>query len=78
MHKDVCTVLYWIILKVITRHMVKVYQGELTPFALGVQVVNMVRKRRILVAGTLAEFIFLACLLVGQVNAETTHDDIPV
>jgi hypothetical protein len=47
-------------------------------FALGLQVVNMVKKRRILVAESLAGLIFLACLLVGQGNAQTIQDNIPV
>jgi hypothetical protein len=47
-------------------------------FALGLPVVNMVRKRSILAAETVSGFIFLACLLVGQENAETTQEDIPV
>jgi hypothetical protein len=38
----------------------------------------MVRKRRILAAEILAGFIFLSCLLVGQENAETTQEDMPV
>lgn len=50
-------------------------------FALGFRVVDMAEKRRILVANTLPCFIFLACLLVGRDNAETSQinqQDIPV